>query len=239
MSGSGSWVYPDPTTIIGVKLVLTTPPTAGKNGVLGTNVRYWKGLGRFTLDDEAGPFPAQNLSNDTIVLYNVGHSPHGITYEFGGNAVITATEILGATPGGSVSQDALFVGTTGTNSAPADTLTKITSWGTPTQWGASSTWSMNSTGDITCHVTGLMRATVSGGFGGDGNDPQAEWVLYRNASEDTAMGGYWSQVDANWNIQSTVEESVTSGDVFSMYGYHHNVNPANTFGQWCMTITAT
>lgn len=99
LSGAGTWSYPHPTLIIGVKLELTTPP-ASASGSIGSTVRYWKGLGRYALVDEAGTLAARNLSNDVAVDYELSRAPVGINFEWAPGATITATEILSASPDG-------------------------------------------------------------------------------------------------------------------------------------------
>ena len=100
LSGSGTWSYPDPTLIVGLKLELTTPPTGGKNGSIGSTVRFWRGIGRYALLDNAGPLAGKALFNDVVVDFDIGHGPAGINFEFADGAVVTATEILSSTPTG-------------------------------------------------------------------------------------------------------------------------------------------
>lgn len=99
LTGAGTWSYPHPNLIVGVKLELTTPPTS-PSGSIGVTVRYWKGIGRYALVDEAGTLAARNLSNDVVVDYELSRAPVGINYEWASGATITATEILSATPSG-------------------------------------------------------------------------------------------------------------------------------------------
>jgi hypothetical protein len=99
LSGSGTWTYPDPSLIIGVKLELTTPPD-GASGFTGSTVRTWKGAGRYALVDEAGPLAIRTMFADTWVDYELGKSPQGVNYELDNGAQITATEILSETPSG-------------------------------------------------------------------------------------------------------------------------------------------
>ncbi|MBA0084884.1 MAG: hypothetical protein HRJ53_07805 [Acidobacteria bacterium Pan2503] len=97
--GAGTWTYPDPATIIGVKLELSTPP-AGNSGFVGSTVIRWRGIGAWAPVDEAAQLPARLLWNPSVVEYDIGKSPTGLVYEWENDAQVTATEILSEAPPG-------------------------------------------------------------------------------------------------------------------------------------------
>lgn len=239
LSGAGSWAYPDASSVIGLLIGLTATGLGPR--VWGTEVPRYRDLGVYRPVSEAGALESHAVWHDEVVDYNLGKSPIQLEYDLSPGVTITATEILAETPpgggGGFVVAPAIFANTTGDNSIPSSTWAQISTWNTPSVDTDHSALTMDTSGNITVHKAGLYRVSAVGGFGGNGDDPTAKFALYRNGSEDTPFLGQWDVQAGVWQINGMVEEPFSVADVMSLWGYHQNLNPAFTYGQW--TVAAT
>ena len=222
LTGSGTWTYPDPSLIIGVKLDLTTEPT-GSAGSLGDVVKMWKGLGRYQFVDGAGTLPGAGLMNSQVVSYDIGKAPTALNYEWLNGTQVTATEILSAAPGGGPGPGggpvAVMQVNMGAYDGVADTTLEYVPLDTIVFQSDTTSYTFASPG-ITVVNTGYYRCSWHCTWQPPTSNMYAHVLLTVNGTNDADALEVTALASDNGHVASGYKErALTAGDVVTLQVY--------------------
>jgi hypothetical protein len=236
LSGSGTWNYPDPSLIIGVKLELSTEP-GPPAGIQGSVVKYVKGAGRYALLDEAGPLVPKSVGTDVLVDYDVGKSPSGLNYDLSNGAVLTATEILSETPsgggGGTTGAAAIAYDWSSFQSVPTSTDTQLVS-DTESFHTDDTILTFDGSGGVSILAHGIYIVVVNAWWD-VATTMNIDTLIRINSTSVWSTSAPWEPAIPGLRAQPVFVGEQHSGDVVTLRGQQDSGSDQNVGVYWTVT----